>query len=308
MSRPVENGLDDFSPLESNPRATLPDSSTKFALEAQTELKSQTEMKAQPEKAARVTGEWRPAINVDERGCVAYSHWAVEIREGKRYTVEKGDTLRDVARRSLGVTGNPDATSKEIAAEMKRIAALNPEVFPNAKKQFSALPKGHTLRLAAPEEMDKAEKAIQAGSEFGRKSAKLDDDNRKGVVSKDADCPEAKRERVQKRGFVKAENCDKYEMMDESAVIVRPGADVVLNSGSRAFVFGGKVDARAGSRVIYTGGDLNADPEARVKFVTANSITESHNPNYPNVRIQSEIKTQFADLRANNAPKEFEAP
>lgn len=239
------------------------DPGTRLSMEAQTTMRERSQP-VQPEK-----NDWKPAVTEDARGCKTYSSWASEIVFGHQYTVQRGDSLRDVARRSLGVTGHPDATAREIAQEMKRIAALNQDLFPPHKGRHGQLPKGAVLRLQAE----------------APKSAQTDDNvvpsalvPNKGAKA-DIDCPEKERV-VVKEGLVKAEKCDRFELMENTAGIVRPGADVILNRGARAFVFGGKVEARAGARVIYTGGDLAADPEARVKYVTANSITESHRPDY----------------------------
>jgi hypothetical protein len=212
--------------------------------------------------------DWKPAVTEDARGCKTYSSWASEVVFGRQYTVQRGDSLRDVARRSLGVTGHPDATAREIAQEMKRIAALNQDLFPPHKGRHGMLPKGAVLRLQAEAPRSAQDDNVVPSALVPQRGAKAD-----------VDCPEKERV-VVKEGLIKAEKCDRFELMENTAGIVRPGADVILNRGARAFVFGGKVEARAGARVIYTGGDLSADPEARVKYVTANSITESHMPNY----------------------------
>ncbi len=235
------------------------DNGARLALEAQSTMREKIQA-PQPEK-----NDWKPAVTEDQRGCKTYSSWASEVVFGRQYTVQKGDSLRDVARRSLGVTGHPDATAREISHEMKRIAALNQDVFPSHKGRHGVLPRGAVLRLQA--EAPKATADSEQQLTPGR------------INTTTNDCPDKPRV-VVKQGMVKAENCDRFELMENTAGIVRPGADVIINSGARAFVFGGKVEARAGARVIYTGGDLSADPEARVKYVTANSISESHNPGY----------------------------
>jgi hypothetical protein len=53
------------------------------------------------------------------------NRWVHDILDNGTYTVEKGDSLANIARRSLGVSGHADASAKEIAQEVKRIAALN---------------------------------------------------------------------------------------------------------------------------------------------------------------------------------------
>ncbi|MBK9769844.1 MAG: hypothetical protein IPP57_03280 [Candidatus Obscuribacter sp.] len=238
------------------------DLGTRLSMEAQTTMRERTQP-VQPEK-----NDWKPAVTEDARGCKTYSSWASEVVFGHQYTVQKGDSLRDVARRSLGVTGHPDATAREIAQEMKRIAALNQDLFPPHKGRHGMLPKGAVLRLQAEALRSVQDDNAVPSALVPQRGAKAD-----------VDCPEKERV-VVKEGLIKAEKCDRFELMENTAGIVRPGADVILNRGARAFVFGGKVEARAGARVIYTGGDLSADPEARVKYVTANSITESHMPNY----------------------------
>ncbi|MDQ5966934.1 MAG: hypothetical protein QG625_3090 [Cyanobacteriota bacterium erpe_2018_sw_39hr_WHONDRS-SW48-000098_B_bin.30] len=238
------------------------DPGTRLSMEAQTTMREKA-LPVQPEK-----NDWKPAVTEDARGCKTYSSWASEVVFGHQYTVQKGDSLRDVARRSLGVTGHPDATAREIAQEMKRIAALNQDLFPPHKGRHGMLPKGAVLRLQAEALRSVQDDNAVPSALVPQRGAKAD-----------VDCPEKERV-VVKEGLIKAEKCDRFELMENTAGIVRPGADVILNRGARAFVFGGKVEARAGARVIYTGGDLSADPEARVKYVTANSITESHMPNY----------------------------
>lgn len=238
------------------------DLGARLSMEAQTTMRERTQV-VQPQKDV-----WKPAVTEDARGCKTYSSWASEVVFGRQYTVQKGDSLRDVARRSLGVTGNPDATAKEIAQEMKRIAALNQDLFPPHKGRHGLLPKGAVLRLQAEAPKSAQDDNAVPSALVPQRGAKAD-----------SDCPEKERV-VVKEGLIKAENCDRFELMENTAGIVRPGADVILNRGARAFVFGGKVEARAGARVIYTGGDLSADPEARVKYVTANSVSESHIPDY----------------------------
>ena len=53
------------------------------------------------------------------------NRWVHDILENGTYSVEPGDSLASIARRSLGVSGHADASAKEVAHEMKRIAALN---------------------------------------------------------------------------------------------------------------------------------------------------------------------------------------
>lgn len=249
-------------------RSREADPQVRMSLEAQADLKVNRTVNKDK------YSDWVPAVTLDERGCKQYSSWAVEILDGKQYTIQKGDSLKDVARRSLGVTGKPDATPKEIAEEMKRIVALNSDmaVLLNRKNGMGQLPPGVTLKLA----------------EAPKPQAAAKDDKSADARAQGLGCPPRERV-VVSQGFVRAENCDKYEYMQGTAGIVRPGADVVVNSGARVFVFGGKVEARSGSRIITVGGDLNADPDARVKFVSSEGIVESH-----------PRKTDFVNL-----PKDF---
>ncbi|MBS1992584.1 MAG: LysM peptidoglycan-binding domain-containing protein [Cyanobacteria bacterium SZAS LIN-2] len=93
---------------------------------------------------------WIPAVTIGADGGKKYSHWAVEVLDAKQYTVKEGEDLYTIARRSLGVTGHPDATKAEIKAEMKRIADLNQDGAPGLLKHHGKIKNGLTLRLAAP--------------------------------------------------------------------------------------------------------------------------------------------------------------
>jgi len=97
------------------------------------------------------TKDWVPAVTIGDEGQKQYRSWAVEVLDAQQYTVKEGEDLATIARRSLGVTGHPDASKAEIKAEMKRIAELNPEL-PNLLKNngHTHVRNGATLRLAAP--------------------------------------------------------------------------------------------------------------------------------------------------------------
>ena len=88
---------------------------------------------------------WVPGSVLNAAGQKVYSSWAVEILDAQQYTVKAGDSLYQVARRSLGVTGNPDATKSEIKREMQRITELNRYDFPELK--HGKVHEGATLRL-----------------------------------------------------------------------------------------------------------------------------------------------------------------
>lgn len=88
---------------------------------------------------------WQPGSVLNKEGKKVYSSWAVEILDAQQYTVKAGDSLYQVARRSLGVTGNPDATQNEIKREMHRITELNKNEFPEVKR--GKVFEGATLRL-----------------------------------------------------------------------------------------------------------------------------------------------------------------
>jgi hypothetical protein len=57
------------------------------------------------------------------------------------------------------------------------------------------------------------------------------------------------------------------EVSDNAFVTVRPGADVVVRNGARAFVFGGSVAAEANSRIFAAGGEIQAKPGSSIKFI-----------------------------------------
>jgi len=88
---------------------------------------------------------WAPGSVINTAGEKVYASWAVEILDAQQYTVKAGDSLYQVARRHLGVTGNPDATKDEIKREMQRITELNRTEFPDLKR--GKVHEGATLRL-----------------------------------------------------------------------------------------------------------------------------------------------------------------
>ncbi len=217
------------------------------------------------QKAARninTSDGWAPASVLDSSGKKVYASWAAEILDAKQYTVRAGDSLYQIARRSLGVTGNPDATQSEIKREMHRITELNKKEFPELRKGRVA--EGATLVLEAPKVLP----APQADTPATRTDVPSDS----LPQARNGDC--APRARVEvKNAVVHAEKCDNFELFENGIAVVRPGADVIVNSGGRAFVFGGRVSARVGSSVIDVGGDVDAQPGSRVRYVTDTRAT-----------------------------------
>lgn len=201
---------------------------------------------------------WVPASVLDSSGKKVYASWAAEILDAKQYTVKAGDSLYQIARRSLGVTGNPDATQPEIKREMQRITELNKQEFPELKR--GRVCAGATLNLASPTSFQETRRS---GASINPIDALPDSP----PSARDSDC--APKERVAvKNSVVHAEKCDNFEIFENGIAVVRPGADVIVNSGGRAFVFGGKVAARDGSQVVAVGGDVDAQPGSRVRYVT----------------------------------------
>ncbi len=201
---------------------------------------------------------WVPAAVIDSSGKKVYASWAAEILDAKQYTVKAGDSLYQIARRSLGVTGNPDATQREIKREMQRITELNKQEFPELRR--GRVCAGATLNLASPTSFHETRRS-------GASIAPIDALPDSSPSARDNDC--APKERVAvKNSVVHAEKCDNFEIFENGIAVVRPGADVIVNSGGRAFVFGGKVAAREGSAVVAVGGDVDAQPGSRVRYVT----------------------------------------
>jgi len=201
---------------------------------------------------------WVPASIIDSSGKKVYNSWAAEIIDAKQYTVRAGDNLYQIARRSLGVTGNPDATRAEIKREMHRITELNKDDFPELK--HGRVCQGATLHLA----MQKPTLEIR---DSGASPRLPDAPLNSSPEVRNGDCAPKARIAV-KDSLVHAEKCDNFEIFENGIAVVRPGADVIVNSGGRAFVFGGRVSARSGSAVIAVGGDVDAEPGSRVRYVT----------------------------------------
>lgn len=88
---------------------------------------------------------WAPGSVLNSEGKKVYASWAVEILDAGQYTSKSGDNLQQIAKRSLGVTGNPDASPKEVQAEMKRIVELNKAEHPELKS--GKVYEGTTLNL-----------------------------------------------------------------------------------------------------------------------------------------------------------------
>jgi len=223
-------------------------------------------LKLLDQRAARNINEkdgWAPASVLDSSGKKVYASWAAEILDARQYTVKAGDSLYQVARRSLGVTGKPDATQSEIKREMHRIAELNKKEFPELKR--GRVCEGATLILEAP-------KALPAKQAEDTSVSRTDLPSDSPPPARNGDCVPKARVAV-KDAVVHAEKCDNFELFENGIAVVRPGADVIVNAGGRAFVFGGKVSARVGSSVIAVGGDVDAQPGSRVRYVTDTRAT-----------------------------------
>ncbi|HIA52308.1 MAG TPA: LysM peptidoglycan-binding domain-containing protein [Candidatus Melainabacteria bacterium] len=238
----------------------------------QTEQRSETNglgieaLRLLDQKAARNINEkdgWAPASVLDSSGKKVYASWAAEILDAKQYTVRAGDSLYQVARRSLGVTGKPDATQAEIKREMNRITELNKKDFPELKK--GRVCEGATLILEAPKVLPATQVEATSASRNDVSSDSL-------PPARNGDCVPKARVAV-KDAVVHAEKCDNFELFENGIAVVRPGADVIVNSGGRAFVFGGRVSARVGATVIAVGGDVDAQPGSRVRYVTDTRAT-----------------------------------
>ena len=75
------------------------------------------------------------------------NRWVSDVLDTGSYNVEKGDTLAHIARRVLGVSGHADASPKEIAEEVKVIAALNNIELNHKGHPVHHLQPGRTLAL-----------------------------------------------------------------------------------------------------------------------------------------------------------------
>lgn len=189
--------------------------------------------------------------------------WVHDLLDQGIYKVEKGDSLALVARRALGVSGHADASTREIAAEVRRIAALNDIKLDSKGRPVKPIHPDTVLDIGRKSEAFSAAGKVVESAQAGRPS---DDAPRRTAVNKD-NCAED-RPRVQHtQGVLKAGMCDRMEVSDNAFVTVRPGADVIVRNGARAFVFGGSVAAEANSRIFAAGGDITARPGASVKFI-----------------------------------------
>ena len=189
--------------------------------------------------------------------------WVHDLLDQGIYKVEKGDTLALVARRALGVSGHADASTREIAAEVRRIAALNDIKLDSKGRPVHAIHPDTVLNIGR-----KSEAFSNAGKvvESSHSTRTPDDAPRRAIVDKD-NCL-VDRPRVQHtQGVLKAGMCDRMEVSDNAFVTVRPGADVVVRNGARAFVFGGSVSAEANSRIFAAGGEIQAKPGSSIKFI-----------------------------------------
>ncbi len=111
---------------------------------------------------------WAPGSVQNAEGKKVYASWAVQILDAGEYTAKSGDNLQQIAKRSLGVTGNPDASPKEVQAEVKRIVKLNEAEHPELK--YGKVDAGTTLNLKGETssqylEIPAINKAVAKGSE-----------------------------------------------------------------------------------------------------------------------------------------------
>ncbi len=205
---------------------------------------------------------WQERVNPTAREY--RNSWVRDLLEDGNYKVERGDSLWIVARRTLGVTGHADATGKEIAREVRRIAELNDIKLDSKGRPIRPLTVGTTLEIGCRSE--RFASAGKPGVTRDNSSENSDFSPPRSILSERA-C-DIERPRVQvSRGVAKAGMCDKMDVSDTAFVTVRPGADVLLRSGARAFVFGGKVVGEANSRIFAAGGEIEAHPGASVKFI-----------------------------------------
>jgi LysM repeat protein len=189
--------------------------------------------------------------------------WVHDLLDQGIYKVEKGDSLALVARRALGVSGHADASTREIAAEVRRIAALNDIKLDAKGRPVQAIHPDMVLNIGRKSEAFSAAGKVVESAPGGKST---DDAPRRAAVNKD-NCAED-RPRVQhNQGVLKAGMCDRMEVSENAFVTVRPGADVIVRNGARAFVFGGSVSAEANSRIFAAGGEITARPGASVKFI-----------------------------------------
>lgn len=189
--------------------------------------------------------------------------WVHDLLDQGIYKVEKGDSLALVARRALGVSGHADASTREIAAEVRRIAALNDIKLDAKGRPVQAIHPDMVLNIGRKSEAFSAAGKVVESAPGGKSG---DDAPRRAAVNKD-NCAED-RPRVQhSQGVLKAGMCDRMEVSENAFVTVRPGADVIVRNGARAFVFGGSVSAEANSRIFAAGGEITARPGSSVKFI-----------------------------------------
>ena len=189
--------------------------------------------------------------------------WVHDLLDQGIYKVEKGDSLALVARRALGVSGHADASTREIAAEVRRIAALNDIKLDAKGRPVHAIHPDMVLNIGR-----KSEAFSAAGKIVEPAHSSKSTDNAPSRASANKDNCLEDRPRVQHtQGILKAGMCDRMEVSDHAFVTVRPGADVIVRSGARAFVFGGSVSAEANSRIFAAGGEITARPGASVKFI-----------------------------------------
>lgn len=98
-----------------------------------------------------------PAVVATSDNKPAYTSWASEMVFGHQYSARPGDDLHLVAKRSLGVSGHPTASEREIRREMARILDLNRDQLPHGFRSHDKLPVALCLRLQADQSVGVSE-------------------------------------------------------------------------------------------------------------------------------------------------------
>ncbi len=194
--------------------------------------------------------------------------WVYDLLDSGTYKVEKGDSLALVARRALGVSGHADASSREIAAEVKRIAALNGLEVDSKGRLRGVLSADTVLNIGRKSEAFSAAGKVVEAQPSARKRETVDRAHQNAPGKSQVEgCAEDRPRVLVSQGVARAGMCDRMDVSDSAFVTVRPGADVIVRTGARAFVFGGNVVGEANSRIFAAGGEIQARPGASIKFI-----------------------------------------